>query len=659
MIPLLKVALFLLFATAQGALPPMLLIHEETRQCMEWDDQPGCRQCRIPSGWKSIGAAFEDTVACPTGYSYAPSLEVEELQSYHCVETRNEYCCSAFYGYVWPHCWPVMVENQQEHKCSLSLCEELPPGWTRSLVEGEEDEYEDYRDLLNTSDYTGYCLGWELWEDQNDDAGWTWLPWDDPTLGGSCQDPCAHYNFSCGECVAMGCTWSPRQASCHVGCEAHDNCIVTTKTEHAEQLCQTITELMDADDEANCHKTSCEGCTHTALNSDPTQHCRWVDQWWGEGESCVASRCLGICREIDDCAESKFCAQETENCTECVQAGCSWGFGQRYPESTSDDAYPACYRGDCRVDLDCVSLDAEAEEEPSLISKQSQDEECVEDEIEICKEILTRYRDREYCHRNSDCATCSQTPLLSNETQHCKWLQPRGSRSGHCVAACPAGDSIICDETIACSRRRSFYRYCDQCLAAGGYWNADPYFAEDAALLGYHSWMRCTEAPCSTPDFCFNDKDDLTGTNWSTGTLEFCLRHDQSVAAEHPWECGKSYPLGSCEACLRDGCSWFQQECLPDYPPENASNTSHACIHALDLIEDEDETPIRPVESSIGNYCRNYRKEVSCPTRHLGTSSPTNETHWEEKNVKEANDSAKRAGGISVLACVVYAWLVL
>ena len=642
-----------------SSLLPLIIINESTHECLEWRND-FCDKCWIPTGWTSLGtsnlaAAEEITgVGCPPGYDYRDASTnhsalqlLEELESHYCAEQRKKNCCSApWNGWVPDYCRPLLVVNAEAQKCSLSLCPTLPLGWAHVVLQDDVDDNEADEHAFNCLGWLDYALAYGDEAANEFPGNWSWMRWDDPSL--DCDDdPCENESAasSCEACVTRGCSWSPRTLSCHVGCPDSDSdhnwCITSSSSQDekvARQKCEELALIMA--DDGECEGTqSCEACQAKALPSNPSQRCRWVDMCQGEPEGpcehCYANSCFGTCTEMSNCSASHWCPAEVETCTECVQHGCTWGF-------SFWGSGGGCYRDECPAEADCVSR---VRDEVEVSMKRNQEpgngtqNSTIEDtllfgvELPMCQDLISQFWDREYCRTKG--TYCLDTVLLSNETQHCQKLTfytDSVGRVARCVPGCPSWADGGCRESTVRPQRRFFYRYCDECLMAEGYWNADPSFLEDAdpSFLedADQSWRRCTEDPCMStttthPEYCLTRNNTLDDQNRSA--LEYCLRHGQGVATEHPWKCRNYYPKTSCEECLRNGCAWSENECRVNCThTTSTTNQTDACVQASDLftVLDDNKEPI-PLEVAIGVHCRAQRNDIPC----VGLNQTTQESH--------------------------------
>lgn len=151
-----------------------------------------------------------------------------------CVASRGALCCStAFSGKGECN---FLAFNENECKCTITLCEDLPDGRTRdSPLGGDDDPFDDGRCPYSESD--------------------TWI--DSKELG--CDDPCKNA-LSCNDCVDTGCTWSFTNDICSPACTDWETCIATPLSDvgiSSTELCQETRSVLD--DNAECEsKGSCK-----------------------------------------------------------------------------------------------------------------------------------------------------------------------------------------------------------------------------------------------------------------------------------------------------------------------------------------------------------------------------------------------------------------
>lgn len=255
--------------------PREVLINRETGECTItpfFGDE--CAYCFIRQGWESIGYDFQ--VTCPEGYN-----EVSKDASF-CVGSRNEMCCSAgFSGYG--DC-DFLAFNEDLQKCTITLCMDLPDGWTRDPPDSSSD-FDDGRCPFEYFDF----------DSPN--------PWVDPE-DLACNDPCKDVS-TCGDCIDAGCTWSFVDEICSPVCYDWETCLATPLTDvgiSSAALCEETKSVLRDNEECE-GKESCIACLATTLPSDGTQSCRWIDTCSGESscEQCFASSCNGACEELNEC----------------------------------------------------------------------------------------------------------------------------------------------------------------------------------------------------------------------------------------------------------------------------------------------------------------------------------------------------------------------
>jgi len=277
-------------------LPPQLLINKETRECTIEYFGDECDHCFIHYGWESIGYAYYDKVKCPDGYSM---VETGPAPTY-CRKNRDPICCSdSFHGVG--NCRDL-VFNEDLEKCSISLCEdsELPRGWTRDLPD----------DSYGKCPYDGSSIGSSYIEPE--DFG--------------CEDPCKDL-LACSECIDSGCVWSLANGICRPVTYPYRSYLSSPPPNtSADELCEEFTKVERDNTECEA-KTSCKDCLATALPSDNSKNCRWVntcssDEFGANCEQCFASSCIYACREISNCSDGNLCS--AESCTDCLDQGCFW-----------------------------------------------------------------------------------------------------------------------------------------------------------------------------------------------------------------------------------------------------------------------------------------------------------------------------------------------
>lgn len=393
--------------------PPELLINEETKQCYTAFMGDECHYCYIHYGWKSIGNDYYEDGTCPEGYT-----NVDGIDAIHCVGSRGSACCSEDFSGSGD--CDYLVFNPAEEKCSISLCTELPTGWTRDLPEGSYGKCPYlYDSFIDPEDF-------------------------------DCEDPCKNVS-TCGECLDKDCMWSLGNENCLAISYSCPSCLSSSSfnsTLNAE-LCEEFSKVER--DNAECEeKTSCEDCLATRLPSDDSKSCRWVNTCAGDGvgvncERCFASSCSEACKNMNDCSDSNVC--DADFCTDCLDKGCFWIL--EYGSS--------CYRS-CPENRKCAH------------HFEGDGYQC---SAEACKDFESAFFDYEHCISKTSCNNCLQSTLPSDQSKTCKWCKDAEVVVGGCSLECPQYIAE-CEEVTSCG-----HGTCDDCLSDGCYWDAEANTCEE------------------------------------------------------------------------------------------------------------------------------------------------------------------------------------
>jgi len=190
--------------------PPELLVNEATQECTEYVGRDECNYCFIREGWESLGPIF-DGATCPDGYTTIDA----GIDAYVCVGSRGPLCCYDFFS-GWGDC-SYLAFNEKEQKCTISLCANLPTGWTRVPPEVSN----------------GRCpySGNEAWVEPEE-------------LG--CENPCRNDGDgppTCSECIERDCMWSFEDQDCRPACQDFEPCLAAPRSSSDFPAAELCTEL--------------------------------------------------------------------------------------------------------------------------------------------------------------------------------------------------------------------------------------------------------------------------------------------------------------------------------------------------------------------------------------------------------------------------------
>lgn len=256
-----------------------VLINEDTQECTLKQVRE-CAACFLRSGWKSIG--FQSRGAtCPSGYTQVDSSS----ESSFCVASRSNFCCSSVVSGTGD--CEYLAFSEDDEKCTITLCNDLPNGWSRNAP---------------SESFDGLC--------PYPDIGSSWIESED--LG--CDDPCLE-KTSCGECIDTDCKWSFADNICRAACDNASTCLgmpIDDMGISTTDLCAEMQGVVS--DNIECEaKSNCKDC------SDADSGCRWVDTCGDQDGivcgQCFATSCGGTCNEIWDCSAIVPTATSTEKVT--------------------------------------------------------------------------------------------------------------------------------------------------------------------------------------------------------------------------------------------------------------------------------------------------------------------------------------------------------
>lgn len=536
--------------------PHELLIHPETRVCTETGfNGDECIYCFLRKGWKSMGYIYEGAT-CPEGYNMTDRVDAN-----FCVGSRDAPCCSdGFSGHGSCH---SLIFHEMDEKCSFSLCQELPTGWSR------EPPKKSY----------GRCP-----IDYENDKEWEWAT---PEEVG-CDDPCQHLT-TCGECIDEECAWSFPSQTCRPLCDTWP-CLLPPYGDtgiDSVQLCLEFEETLR--DDAECEaKNDCDNCIETTLPSDESSRCRWVNTCGNENrngcECCFASSCSGTCSEILDCSTGNMIGAET--CTSCLDQGYFWIL----------DSHPSCFRS-CPDDHRCAH-------------KREDDDTC---SAQLCKELEDAFWDQEFCVSKDSCKNCRQSVLPSSPFQTCKWFTCSSKGSNHqpytvCSLESPFwANGRICEDSASCSTGASHcgsLQSCDDCLGEECSW-----FEEE----NMGRWAtRCVEECPTNVTTCLSPKDKIQNESILERCLAFGDAHSRRVNCNVSYAYFEKTIRKPCGHCLSDGCAWEGGECR-----ESCTNGTDACVKFADLEGDIN------LEQKIFEFCQATEGETIECSSETTTSGGT------------------------------------
>lgn len=112
----------ILAIAAAAPAPPEMLIKNSTKECMAFNAGDECTNCKIPTGWTSLGYMTSD---CPEGFT-----EVE--RNYTCSPGRNQRCCSEGHSGSLGDCAGILIDDNTK-QCAFPSADCTPgTGWIAS-----------------------------------------------------------------------------------------------------------------------------------------------------------------------------------------------------------------------------------------------------------------------------------------------------------------------------------------------------------------------------------------------------------------------------------------------------------------------------------------------------------------------------------------------
>jgi hypothetical protein len=143
------------------------------------------------------------------------------MSSHFCMGERHSSCCTDGGSSGQGDCG-TLAFHEGKRQCALSLCENLPEGWSRDAPEG--DVYANMMMMMCPIDYE--------WVEEID-----------------CDDPC-QYIGTCGDCIKADCLWSFSSKVCSPSCDEYP-CLSFPITDDGEidatpaQLCGEVEQVLN------------------------------------------------------------------------------------------------------------------------------------------------------------------------------------------------------------------------------------------------------------------------------------------------------------------------------------------------------------------------------------------------------------------------------